>query len=462
MRKGKLLLINPWIYDFAAYNFWIEPIGFLTIASVLREEGYEVSYIDCLDRHHPDLLKVQGRASPKSTRYATGKYHKEFIKKPELLKHVPRRYWRYGITLDIFDAELERVGNPDVVLVTSKMTYWYLGVFEVIRRVKECYPSVPLILGGTYATLCYEHAKKNSGADYVIRGKGELQTLKLVDALTENRSDYSRFPTDINNYPFPAHDLNRKLDYVAILTSRGCPMNCTYCAVHLVNPGFRQRSVEKVLDEILWCYREFGTRNFAFYDDALLLNPKKHIHKILDGVIERKLQCYFHTPNSMHAQLIDAQLAHKMHQAGFKTVRISLETSDVERQRISSSGKISNEGFCRAAENLLNAGFTTNEVGAYVMIGLPGQTFQEVKDSIAFVHDCGIQVKLAQYTPIPGTVEWQQAMTKYGFDPNLDPLLHNNSIFPLQTDELTFENLDKVKMFVNEGNKQLSEMFLNF
>jgi len=455
MPKGRLLLINPWIYDFAAYNFWIEPIGFLTIANVLREEAYEVSYIDCLDRYHPDLLKIQGRDLPKNTQYATGKYHKEFIEKPEILEHVPRRYGRYGITLDIFDAELERGGNPDVVLVTSKMTYWYLGVFEVIRRVKRQYPGTPLILGGTYATLCYEHAKKNSGADYVIKGEGELQTLKLVNALTGNRSDYSSFSTDISDYPFPAHDLNRKLDYAAILTSRGCPMNCTYCAVHLVNPGFRQRSVGKVLDEISWCYREFGTRNFAFYDDALLLNPGKHIHKILDEIIERKLQCYFHTPNSMHAQLIDAQLAHKMYQAGFKTVRISLETSNVERQRRSSSGKVSNEGFRRASENLLNAGFTASEVSAYVMFGLPGQTLQEVEESIAFVHDCGIQVRLAQYAPIPGTAEWQRAATEYGFDPHLNPLLHNNSIFPIQTNEVTLEDLEMVKMLVNEGNGRI-------
>ncbi len=455
MPKGKLLLINPWICDFAAYSFWIEPIGFLTIASFLREAGYEVSYIDCLDRHHPDLLKMQGMVSPKSTQYATGKYHKEFIEKPEPLKHVQRRYGRYGITLDIFDAELESVQKPDVVLVTSKLTYWYLGVFEVIRRVKKRYPDVPLILGGTYATLCCEHAQKNSEADYVIKGEGELQTLKLVDALTGNPSDYSSFPADISNYPFPAHDLNRKLDYAAILTSRGCPMKCTYCAVHLLNPGFRQRSVQNVLDEILWCYHEFGTRNFAFYDDALLLNPKGHIHRILDGIIERKLQCYFHTPNSMHAQLIDAQLAHKMYQGGFKTVRISLETSDMERQKLSSSGKVSNEGFRKAAENLLNAGFTANEVGAYVMIGLPGQTLQEVKDSVAFVHDCGIQVKLAQYTPIPGTAEWQRAVTEYGFDPHFDPVLHNNSIFPIQTNELANEDFETVKMLVKEGNKRI-------
>ena len=51
---ARILCINPWIYDFAAYNTWIEPLGLLTVAGVLRAAGHEVALIDCLDRHHPD------------------------------------------------------------------------------------------------------------------------------------------------------------------------------------------------------------------------------------------------------------------------------------------------------------------------------------------------------------------------------------------------------------------------
>ena len=58
--KGKVLLISPWIYDFAAYDLWSEPLGLLYIAALLREYGYEVSLIDCLDRHHPDLYSTPG------------------------------------------------------------------------------------------------------------------------------------------------------------------------------------------------------------------------------------------------------------------------------------------------------------------------------------------------------------------------------------------------------------------
>ena len=50
---ARVLCINPWIYDFAAYNLWVEPLGLLTVAAVLRKAGHEVALVDCLDRHHP-------------------------------------------------------------------------------------------------------------------------------------------------------------------------------------------------------------------------------------------------------------------------------------------------------------------------------------------------------------------------------------------------------------------------
>ena len=48
-----ILLVNPWIHDFAAYDFWAKPLGLLALAALLRSHGLSVSYIDCLDRFHP-------------------------------------------------------------------------------------------------------------------------------------------------------------------------------------------------------------------------------------------------------------------------------------------------------------------------------------------------------------------------------------------------------------------------
>ncbi|MGI9568270.1 MAG: B12-binding domain-containing radical SAM protein, partial [Desulfobulbia bacterium] len=53
------LLVNPWIHDFAAYDFWAKPLGLLTLAALLRRHGYIVSYIDCLDRFHPRAKKTK-------------------------------------------------------------------------------------------------------------------------------------------------------------------------------------------------------------------------------------------------------------------------------------------------------------------------------------------------------------------------------------------------------------------
>jgi len=447
LTKGHVLLINPWIYDFAAYNEWIEPLGLLSVAAVLRENGYTLSLVDCLDRWHPELLKLQGREVPKSTPYGCGKFHKTLLDKPAVLNHVPRRYGRYGLPLEIFEAELECQPRPDAVLVTSGMTYWYPGPFEVIRRARARWPDGPIILGGVYATLCPDHARQKSGADFVIHGEGEVPTLRLLDSLTHHSSHYDRYST-LDSYPFPAHELRRNQGYVAVITSRGCPYRCTYCASHLLNPqGFRQRDPHRVVAEIEWCRTELGVRDFAFYDDALLVNAQRHIHVILDEVIARGLDCRFHTPNGLHAELIDESLAAKMFQAGFKTVRLGLESCRPEEQR-RSGGKVTNEGFRRAVAALRAAGFKAADITAYVMLGLPGRPLQEAEESIAFAHQCGATVEVTLYSPIPGTAEWEQAVRYWGLDPQADPLLHNEKA-------LDFAAFERVKALARQGNQTL-------
>jgi len=493
--KGRVLLINPWIYDFAAYNEWVEPLGLLSVAAVLRENGYTLSLVDCLDRWHPDLLKLQGREAPKSNEYGCGKFHKTFLDKPAVLGHVPRRYGRYGLPLEIFEAELDRQPRPDAVLVTSGMTYWYPGPFEAIRRAKVRWPDVPVILGGVYATLCPDHARQQSGADFVICGEGELQTLRLVDSLTHRSSLYDKYsdssttlrsfdgaplgyPFDfvprlcsgraqgglgsgqgsgcgLDSYPFPAHDLRRNQGYVAVITSRGCPYRCPYCASHLLNPqGFRQRDPQRVVAEIEWCRTELGVRDFAFYDDALLVNAQRHIHIILDEVIARGLDCRFHTPNGLHAEWIYESLAARMFQAGFKTVRLGLESCDPGEQR-RSGGKVTNEGFRRAVAALRAAGFGVANVTAYVMLGLPGQHIKDMEESIAFAHQCGATVEVTLYSPIPGTAEWERAVHHWGLDPQTDPLLHNESAYPLQSEGSGAEAFERVKALARRGNQAL-------
>jgi radical SAM superfamily enzyme YgiQ (UPF0313 family) len=231
-------------------------------------------------------------------------------------------------------------------------------------------------------------------------------------------------------------------------------MGCTYCASNLVSGEFRQRDPIKVVDEIEFYRKTFGTKNFAFYDDALLLNPEEHISIILKDIIRRNLDCYFHTPNAMHASQINKSLAQLMFKTGFKTIRISLETSNINRQR-EIGDKVTPEGLREAIINLKETGYKGKDIGVYVLISLPGQPLEEMYESVRYVYECGALAKLAIYSPIPGTEEWRKAVEQFGFDPYADPLLHNDSIYPAR-DGITSEDIQKVKALTLEYNKILS------
>lgn len=161
-----ILLINPWITDFAAYNFWIKPLGLLHIASLLRECGYKVTLIDCLDQ------------ITKKKRYGDGNFLKTKIETLESLKIVPRFYSQYGMSEETLLEKFSSIENPDVICFTSGMTYWYPGLFKSIRMARDFFKGAPVLLGGIYATLCREHASKYSGADFIIEGRGELEALE--------------------------------------------------------------------------------------------------------------------------------------------------------------------------------------------------------------------------------------------------------------------------------------------
>ena len=102
--RPHILLVNPWIHDFAAYDFWAKPMGLLVIASLLRRHGFTISYVDCLDRFHPRAPR-----SRPEVRYGRGPYQKARIAKPAGLDDVPRHFSRYGIKPEWFRADLRNL-----------------------------------------------------------------------------------------------------------------------------------------------------------------------------------------------------------------------------------------------------------------------------------------------------------------------------------------------------------------
>ena len=232
-----LILINPWIYDFAAYDLWSKPLGLLYIASFLRERGFHVHLIDCL---HGSRIEA-GKGPPTRRAYGTGKFLKERTAKPSALQHIPRTYSRYGISQESFVRALRNIQKPAAVLVTSAMTYWYPGVQEAIRLANAIHPHVPIILGGLYARLCEDHARQTSGADRIVSDSGLQAMDHIVHVLQKYGATAEAESPTLQRLPYPAFDLLHGTSCVALLTSLGCPYHCRYCATPLIHPRHYSR-----------------------------------------------------------------------------------------------------------------------------------------------------------------------------------------------------------------------------
>lgn len=428
--KLKLLFINPWIYDFAAVNLWSLPLGMFEAAQYLYRYDISIEFIDCLDTYA-------------RRKFGKGNYQKEIVEKPECLKSIPRRYGRYGISADEFKKRLSGCALPDAVLVTSVMSYWYPGVQKVIEILRDFYGNIPIILGGIYATIWPKHAEENSGVDFIYRGQIKEAISAVFDKLGFHlkNSKAVEKQTIIDNYKYP---------FAPVLTSRGCPFRCAYCASSLLNNEFIQLPVEEILIKIL-DFASKGICDFAFYDDALLVNSNTHIKPLLREIIFRKPGIRFHCPNGIHARFIDDELAHLMKKAGFVTLRLSLETVNPERQK-NTGGKVNSTDLRDAILYLKKRGFTKENIGVYLMYGLPGQDIDEVKAGIDFVKSLGVRINLTEFSPIPGTKCWDDLARKGTISEKLDPLLTNNTVYSYLFSGYNWEEIESIKSNVKKYN----------
>ncbi len=442
-KSPRILLVNPWIHDFAAYDFWAAPLGLLSLAGVLRRAGIKVSYINCLDRFHP-----RAPAGDPGLRNGRGPYLKTKIPNPKGLEDIPRTYSRYGIPPEWLREDLQSVPRPDLILVTSLMTYWYPGVQETIGELREAFPSVPIILGGIYATLCREHAEACSGADQVVTGASEHRILDIVARVTGLSPVPTLDPENLDSFPYPALDLQRKIPYAPLLTSRGCPFSCAYCASAYLSPRRQRRSPKNILEEIAFWHQHHGATEFAFYDDALLVDSDTHASVLFEMIVDRRLPIRFHTPNALHIRNITPELAKLMYRAGFHTLRLGLETARFH-DRGDLDAKVTETEFRRAVSYLLEAGFQREQVGAYLLMGLPDQPKDAVTSSIEIVKQAGITPILAHYTPIPHTRLWPRAVAVSRYDLEADPIFTNNTLWPCRPEGFSWKTMTEIKRLIS-------------
>jgi radical SAM superfamily enzyme YgiQ (UPF0313 family) len=333
-----------------------------------------------------------------------GRFDQQLVSRPAALADIPRNFYRFGRARGEFLKVLSG-RRFDAVLVQTVMTYWYLGVREVIEDVRKLQPQAKIILGGVYATLCPEHAK-SLGADQVLEG------------------------TDLEQLPFPLTEglpLWESVDAEVgvIKIAEGCPFRCTYCSVPVVYPSFAARPLDACVEEVryLQC---MGTRHIAFYDDALLHKPDRILLPFLDAVLRQDVRVSFHTPNALNARFITPEIARLMVRAGFKTFFLGFESNDYAWQR-KTGGKVYSEEFSDAVHALRAAG--AGFIGAYIIIGHPDSEGQDVEGSIRFAAQEGARVMLSEFSPVPGTPDGEACRAYIDLD---EPLNHNKTAFTIR------------------------------
>lgn len=418
-----ILLVNPWIYDFAAYDFGTKPVGLLRIAELLRRHGHKVHLVDCLDD-----------CSRSKNEFGFSKIRKEKIEKPAILKNINRPYFRYGIAVSEFISRIKEIHHVDQILVTSGMTYWYPGVQAVIKLLRENFKNTPVLLGGTYATLCHEHACANSGANIVWRG------------------DYVRKSYFLEKGFYPAYDLLKNKGILPIQLTRGCPFRCSYCASRILSPGFVMKDPISLFEEIMHYERAFGTKNFVFYDDALTYRSAEGIKKFLRMVIASGKNFMFHTPNGLHAKYMDEELAELLKKSNFMDIRLSLETSDKDLQEFT-GGKVTNNDLKMALRNLKEAGFSKQDLGIYILIGALWLDVEKTLKDIVFVNSLGAKAILASYSAIPSTRDYKMLIKNRVLKKETDPLWHNKSVFPELLEPEYSEDIQKIRHMTANLNK---------
>ncbi len=298
--------------------------------------------------------------------------------------------------MEAFNAFLENIQPIDAVLLTCTMTYWYSGLQELTSSFQD----TPLILGGSYATLLPEHAR-SLGVRTVTND--ELET--FLSEFHCTKDDLHRAAPYWKGYAY--------LPYIVTRLSWGCPCRCTYCAIRSFSPTPIVREPDEVVEEVEKSLRP-ETDHVIFYDDALLMHPDKLFETCRKILRIKKVS--FHTPNGISIDHITDDIA-----AGFKTnsfsqIYLGYETANDDLQKIV-GGKTSRLKFQRAINALKRASFPPENVYAYLLMGHDLLPPSSVEESIADVIGQEIKPFLAEYSPLPGTIDGDRVLGKDAFDP---------------------------------------------
>ena len=359
IKKAKVTLVNPPTLKGVFHHQLYVPIGLAYLAAVLEKNEHEINVIDCPAMEmDSDALK----------------------KKLESLK-------------------------PDLVGITS-MTPTIQSTLQSARATREACPEATIAVGGPHATFMdKEILTEERAVDVVVRGEGE-ETFQ-----TPNRPSIQ----NLDDLPYPAYNhfaLHKYLLYgklfLPIITSRGCPFQCSFCTTsRIFGKQYRARSPKNIVDELEQIKNVYGADSFTFYDDTLTLD-KNRIFKICEEIKTRRIDIPWDCQTRVDQ--VSKEVLAKMKETNCQQVFFGVESGcqtilDSVNKRTTVE---QNEKAIRIAKE---AGLF---VSISIIIGYPGETKEMLKQTLDFVRRAEPDdVYLCVATPYPGT-ELRRVVEKMG------------------------------------------------
>lgn len=407
----KLLFINPFVEDFTAYNLWAAPLGLFRIMEHHENIGDDVTYLDFLDGN---FVGDDAATPPVYRSWERHSYWKREIEKPECLKMIPRKYYRFGANDDTVRKTLSEVEKPDKVYISTGMTYWYRSVLKIIDFVREIFGDIEINVGGISAILMPEIFEGKN----VTVNTGKAQ---IPENITGTGMKYLK-----NLHFFPANLIE------------GCPNRCPYCSSVIFNPKVSYKDIPTLAKNLEKWHAETGFCDVAFYDDALLLRNGGILRDFLDRLPAGVYR--FHTPNGLHLREINEDLCRYLEKYDFPQLRFGFETAFSRYEDKTSLNQLKS-----VVKMLKEHGFTSERIGVYLLCGLPGQTVDEVDKTIEIVADIGARPYLNEYSPVPKTTLFEEHFKESKLDFKREPLYQNNSVSAWRSPIFTPEVVKKLK-----------------
>jgi len=275
--------------------------------------------------------------------------------------------------------------NPDVVGV-SVFSASFNEALEAINVVNKY--NIPVIIGGPHVSIYAEDLTKLD-VDYIVKGEAELAITEIVEIASKQQSPriiHAPSPNNLDELPLPDFESfhnYKSLNSYPLLTSRGCPYNCSFCCVAQVSSKkWRARSISRCIAELEKAIEQLPKlKNVEVMDDNPTINPT-HFKNFLKAYIRSGLPSKIENfaVANIRADRVDRELITLLKEAGVKHIAIGVEHGDEEVFNFIGKGETLDD--IKSATHLIKS--SGIKLGCCFIIGLPKDNFEKTLTSIRF------------------------------------------------------------------------------